>query len=537
MSIRHRFWLALIVAPFVLSTACSTAPAPDTLLVSRPGPLAPSGDGPLIIPRPKQVSRTEGPSFRLLSTTRIILADGAGAEERRAATILQHDIAERFHLTLPVVSATEAIRAGGNPAIILSGPTPNPLVVPLQKADALPATPEHAEGYALSVTPQGVAVAGHDAPGLLWGAQTVLQLCADGGSGPLVRAATVSDWPTLSLRAVHLFHGQNATPFHKKLIERIFSRYKMNALFIEAEQVRWDADPTVAPNWAGNRAQVKEEVAFARDHGITVYPLMQSYGHMAWLLGNDRNRSLAEDAQTPYALNYSDPKAVSYIETFNREADDLFAAPGFHIGLDEVMMRGRFPLKSKPKTFPQMYVGAATHWHDFFAKRGKPVFMWADMALCAIEENPDFGTSPTVAEAKAIRDGLPKDLIMADWQYGERTDFPSLKHLKDAGFKNVVAATWYKPKNIQNFSRAAAQVGAMGAIQTTWAGYESDESILQTDKRVQFESMILAADYFWNGGEGPAPDKLPYNAARTFATQWGDGGSGRAVEAKTARVR
>jgi hypothetical protein len=32
--------------------------------------------------------------------------------------------------------------------------------------------------------------------------------------------------------------------------------------------------------------------------------------------------------------------------------------------------------------------------------------------------------------------------------------------------------------------------------------------------------MVLAAEYFWNGGEGPTPDKLPYDPQRVFIEQW-----------------
>ena len=33
---------------------------------------------------------------------------------------------------------------------------------------------------------------------------------------------------------------------------------------------------------------------------------------------------------------------------------------------------------------------------------------------------------------------------------------------------------------------------------------------------------MLAADYFWNGGDGPPPADLPYRPADVFARQWGD---------------
>lgn len=470
---------------------------------------------PLLIPRPKFAAfDSKSGGFTLTKDTVLVVADRPTREERLAVDLLRREIAQRFDLKLPQVTVSgEKNRKRENRIVLAVGPTPKSRV----------RVPQRPEGYALSASPKLVQINGNDGRGVLWGVQTLLQLFGPGAAvTPVAPAVAIRDWPTLSLRAVHLFQGQNALPFHQKLIDRIFSRYKMNALFLESEQSRWNHDPKVAPEWSGSRAQIKAEVEYARERGVTVYPLMQSYGHMAWLLDNDRNRGMAEDPKTPYAVNYSDPKAVAYMEGFNREADDLFGAPGFHIGLDEVTMRGRFPYRSRPKTFPQMYVQAATHWHGFFQKRGKPLYMWADMALCANEENPDFGTAPSAAAAKAVREGLPKDIIMMDWQYGERKDFPSLRRLKAAGFKNVVAATWYRPKNIQNFALAANEAGALGAIQTTWAGYDSQESILDTEHRQQFTAMILAAEYFWNGGEGLAPDKLPYDPKKVFAEQWKD---------------
>jgi hypothetical protein len=260
---------------------------------------------------------------------------------------------------------------------------------------------------------------------------------------------------------------------------------------------------------------VKAEIAFAAKRSVTVYPLVQGLGHMEWLFNRPQNRAFAEDEQTPYALNVTNPAALTYLGRIMGEADDLFGAPAFHVGLDEVTMRGRFPHRSQGKTFADLFLAGASHWHDFFAKRGKPIWMWADMLLYAPEVAPSFGTAPTSADAARLRRELPKNIVLVDWQYSPRSAYPSLKVLRDAGFP-VVAATWYDPDGIQKFSRAAAEVGALGAIQTTWAGYESKEEVLTTNERRQFTSMIFAADYFWNGGDGPAPADLPYDAGEIF---------------------
>ena len=524
MSYRRSFWIVPFFFFLLSACSCSLLKITTTEANNAPSNSAKATSPPVLIPRPKFVTfDKEAKSFLLTADTVIVVSDKPAQNELFAAALLRREAASRFHLSIPQINESALQKSRAKNLILLAvGWVPDSLrkLSPAMLKSPL-AVPQKPEGYTLRVAPGLVIVSGYDARGVFWGTQTLLQLFSSVGSGSATApAVSIRDWPSLSLRAVHLFHGHNALPFHEKLIERIFSRYKLNAVFVEAEQVRWDHDSSVAPGWAGSRAQLKEEINFARQRGVTVYPLLQSYGHLAWLLDNSRNRELAEDPATPYALNYSNPKAVTYMDGFNGEADTLFNAPGFHVGLDEVALRGRFPFRSKPKPFSQIYVQAATHWDNFFQKRGKPVFMWADQALSAVEENPDFGTASSAAEAKAVRDGLPKDIILMDWQYGERTDFPSLRRLKEAGFKNVVAATWYRPKNIQNFARAASEVGAMGAIQTTWAGYNSEESVLDSKDRQQFIAMVLAAEYFWNGGEGPLPDKLPYDPGKVFMENW-----------------
>lgn len=473
----QKFALALLGGALL---GCQKTPTPV------PTPLA--DQDPLVIPRPKQQQR-RGQGFAVTPETCLVLPPGAGLLEKQAARVLQEA------LRLPIVT---------------SAPKRDAIV--LQRA-SLPETPQKPEGYALLVEETGVVVSGTDSQGLLWGAQTLRQLW-----NPSTRrfpGVAIQDWPSLPLRAVHLFHGQRALPFHQKLIDRVFSPLKLNALFLQVEQVRWNHDPTIAPTWAGTPEQVAQELAYARERGMTLYPLVQSFGHLGWLLNNPKNRAFAEDPATPYALCLTDPKAVAYLEGFLAEIDTLFDAPTFHVGLDEVRLRGRFPYRSRPMRANELFLKGARHWHRFFAQRGKSICLWADMALHAPEVNPSFGTAPSAAEAAKIRAGLPRELWLADWQYGEHEAFPSLELLKKEGYQKLLAASWWRPRNIQKLSAAAAQVGAQGLIQTTWCGYESHEGVLQTPEKRQFDAMVLAAEYFWNGG-GPAPELLPYRPAAVF---------------------
>jgi hypothetical protein len=433
--------------------------------------LPPVARVPRVIPTPKE-ARFPAESFSL-QARQVIFCDSS---HEPAAKLLAEGILARTGLKLGVKNQPGAgLGIGKGTALV---------------------PPGKPEGYAVAVTKNGIRAVGKDAQGALWAAQTLLQLVESGK----VRGAQISDWPTLALRGVHLFHGQSAPEFHKKLIARVFSPFKLNTLVLQVEQARWDADPLVAPPWAGTRAGLSDEINFAKAHGLTAFPLIQGYGHMEWLFQKPANRELAEDPQTPYAVNFSNPDAVRYLEGFLGEADALFGASAFHVGLDEVTMRGRFPYRSEGKGFVELFTDGAAHWSNFFKKRGKQTWMWADMALHPSEVAPCFGTAPSKEAARAVRERLPKDVVLFDWQYGPHKSYPSLKILKDAGFEKIVAATWYNPKNIDGFARAAAEIGALGAIQTTWCGYESKEAVLDTIERRQFTSMVLAAEAFWNGG-------------------------------------
>jgi hypothetical protein len=91
-----------------------------------------------------------------------------------------------------------------------------------------------------------------------------------------------------------------------------------------------------------------------------------------------------------------------------------------------------------------------------------------------------------------------------------------LKIFEDAGFKETIACPWFNPQNIFAFSTAAHEDHAWGLLQTTWAGYSIDEASVQRNLK-QFSAYILAAEYAWNAGEAPAPEKLPYRPEDVFS--------------------
>ena len=151
---------------------------------------------------------------------------------------------------------------------------------------------------------------------------------------------------------------------------------------------------------------------------------------MEWLFGQKANRAFAEDPEKPYAVNFTNPAAGLVLWTkFVSEAQTLFDAPGFHVGMDEVTMRGALSLprpKGKILRRPDRGRGESLA-RPARPARGTTMWMWADMALNHGRCRPRVGQrADPRGRPPPCATGLPKDIVMVDWQYSDLSSFPSL---------------------------------------------------------------------------------------------------------------
>jgi len=127
------------------------------------------------------------------------------------------------------------------------------------------------------------------------------------------------------------------------------------------------------------------------------------------------------------------------------------------------------------------------------------------------QEASDAGNAPDQEHAERRRAVIPRRTWIADWHYAAKPP-QTLQIWKDARMQPI-AASWYRPENIQAFGLQALSTGS-GTLQTTWAGYESNEERMRLNLS-QFSAMILAAEISWAGGKKPL-NKLGYDPAVEF---------------------
>lgn len=306
--------------------------------------------------------------------------------------------------------------------------------------------------------------------------------------------------PSIAWRGVHLFVGPDALAFHKKLWTNVLLPLGYNNVVLQCEQTEWDCLPNLRGGNNLKRADLKRLCEWYRSAGVEVIPLVQSFGHVQWLAQGGKFLNLMMNPKLPYTIDPRKPAVAKLYTKLWNEVIAVTRPKTVHFGLDEIAFRG-MPKDAKLVTkLWRVQVPTLVG----IAKRHKVgMMLWGDEILA-----PSEGALPanagTAKEAKSRRAVLPKGALVCDWHYQNNPDpalyARSLNLLRAEGFRPI-ASSWWRPQNLRGQSLAAIQTGA-GALQTTWAGYVLNESVVRRNVK-QFGPMVLAADYAWGWkGEG-----------------------------------
>ncbi len=475
----------------------------------------------VVVPRP-QVYEPRASDFALREDTRILFAESDHNAGQRVARYLSKELRRLFKLNLPVSQLAsdtlpenvifigrhgmgacgeeEGSGKKGKEGDTVEHQTPPP-------SPSFPLLP--AEGYLLSADDKRVVVTGADARGTFYGVQTLLQMVKTLPNGQrAIQGAQVRDHPDFPFRGVHLHADKDTLPWVTQLIENVFSRLKINHIVLECQYARWDSHPELAPPWAMSKDDMRKLRQVAEEHFIQVIPLIQSLGHCEWMFARGQNLDLTEDKNAPYACCPSEPKVYNLLGDIYKEAIEVFQPEYLHVGLDEILNRGRFGEcpRCLGTPIPDLFLNHVLRLYNFLKDRNVKMMMWGDMLLAPGEARDAVHGGPP-AHMASVRITLPKDTVICDWHYAPANDYPSVRVFRQLGFP-VIGCTWHNPYNIYSFAQSAHRAGAMGMLQTTWAGYHGNRTVLRREPQ-QVAAYVLAAERVWNAQGGYTLPYLP----------------------------
>lgn len=386
------------------------------------------------------------------------------------------------------------------------------------------------EEYRINVVSETGAVAeSHTTIGLLNATRTIRQLLARSAASSVgtrlqdeeqreyeLPLCEIHDWPSMPVRAVHFYGGRGGRDTQIKMLRDVLGPMKINAVVYDCGNVvRWESHPELYGPKEGMLK--KDALAFAeeaRRQGIEVIPTINTFGHANWYL--EKYPHLADDPKNPFAHDPTKPEVYKLTGDIYNEAADLFKPKYFHIGHDEITLKG-FPKQPRLQAIGarKLILDDIRTYRDMLAARRIRTVIWGDMFI-APGEAPDFALAPSLEEAKLRRAGLPKDVVLCDWHYvaAPQSAFVNLRILNDAGF-DVIGCPWYHPDNLWNYAGAAAEARTapkealrgetLGIVQATWAGGALTESTVDRAPD-QLAAYILAAEAAWTGGSFARPE-------------------------------
>lgn len=202
--------------------------------------------------------------------------------------------------------------------------------------------PEHAEGYTLTVSENGVTVKSRTTDGLFRGAQTLLNLLRN-AAVPELKACVITDWPDLDIRSYTF--NLRAIPAKdldtvKKCIDTL-AKLKINTVFVSLEEgFPYKDNPFEGK--ASNpytEEQVRDFAEFCRKRHIRIIPTVQVYSHAFWMTFHpDWDKMKEGKPKIPW---YSTPcpqneEARALTAKVINEQIDMFKPTHFYVCLDEI---------------------------------------------------------------------------------------------------------------------------------------------------------------------------------------------------------
>ena len=342
------------------------------------------------------------------------------------------------------------------------------------------------EGYNLDIAPQGLKISAKDFEGVRHALKTVRQLAEVGrdNDGYFLQSCKITDAPALDFRAVHLCIYPETTPAELEKRVRLAAYYKFNYVIIEP----WGTFPfKTHPELSFNnktfsRIELKRIIDLAYELGITPVPQLTILGHVSGGTNESAKHAILtrfpEMAKLlePHGWSWcmSNPEAVKLLEEAVAEIHEFFGNPPFfHIGCDEAYDMATC-YKCRQTSLGKLLGKHILHFRDLLEKRGARTIMWHDMLV--EEGDPRWdkctATGHPNTDMNELFKVLPKDVVIADWQYdplpkGQKY-WPTSIYFKENGFDTLICP-YFEISNIKNAEATACDNKLFGMICTTWS--------------------------------------------------------------------
>ena len=237
------------------------------------------------------------------------------------------------------------------------------------------------EAYRVDIAPQGVTVTAGAHRGFLHALSTLRQL----RDGPCLPVGSAADYPRLGMRGIQLMFEC----FRQLDIDGVLAlldtaaKLKLNTVLLEfGDRFPFEKHAAIRAPSAFTRAEVRRMVEHAQANGIEAIPLLQSLGHLNYMLRHDAYADVREEDEKRQQMCPSNDRSFALYTELAEEVLDLFpGCTNMHIGADETRQLGVCP-RCAASSKGELYARHTNKVCEWLSARGITPIIWDDM-LCA----------------------------------------------------------------------------------------------------------------------------------------------------------
>jgi len=240
------------------------------------------------------------------------------------------------------------------------------------------------EEYKLGITGDGVSIVANSSNGFLHALRTVKQL----RNGPMLPTGEIRDYPRLNMRGFHFMFESIAQLGATEAAALINSagRLKLNTLLLEfGPRFPFERHSTVRSPSALTGSELRELLDQAQSQGIQCIPLLQSLGHLNYLLRHDEYSHVREEDEVKAQMCPTNEDSFRVFTELAEEVLSYFPGGRFmHIGADETRQLGVCPRcreVAEKSGKGSLYIRHINKICDWLSERGVKPILWDDI-LC-----------------------------------------------------------------------------------------------------------------------------------------------------------
>jgi len=335
--------------------------------------------------------------------------------------------------------------------------------------------------YALSVTPDGVALASATREGLARGFITLVERIepvelAEGVECFKIDCCEIKDSPVLGVRMVHLCVFPETDLFFLKRLLRLCGMLKYSHVILEFwGMLKFDCMKELAWDRGYTKAEIRPLIDEARALGMEIVPMFNHWGHATGcrvLSGKHVVLDQIPRAQTLFSpcgwsWNIERDDVRELHRAIRRELCELCGEGGyFHLGCDEVYECEQDTHMTK------VFLEYLHELTDELLAEGRRPIIWGDMFLYnhgGPNENRYHYHCKNEEIERILFEGADRRVLIADWEYNASVKpLDTARLFKEKGFE-VICCPWDNTDaNVNVNVDTVLDEELYGVMHTTW---------------------------------------------------------------------